>query len=69
MILSRNVSPPPCVRWHESLDNTQCASHVIRTHRKTLRATQSANLNLEMTEILYLLKIMFGISGLQLKYP
>ena len=55
-ILSRNVSPPPGVRWYASLHNTQCASHVIRTHRKTLRATQSANLNLEMTEILCQLK-------------
>ena len=55
-IFSRNVSPPPGVRWYASLHNTQRASHVITTHRKTLRATQSANLNLEMTEILCQLK-------------
>ena len=68
-ILSRNASPTASVRWHGSLDNTWCASHVIRIHRKTLRATQSANLNLEMTEILYQLEEidLFGIPGLQLK--
>ena len=70
-ISSRNISPPPGVRWHDCLDNTQGASQVILTHWKTLRATQSANLNLGMTQILYQVEEidLFGISGLQLKYP
>ena len=51
-ISSRNVSPSAGVHWHGSYSNARCTSHFIRTHGKTLRATQSANLNLEMTEIL-----------------
>ena len=70
-ISRRNVSPSAGVLWHGSFDDTRCTSHFIRILGKTLRATQSANLNLEMTEILYQLgKIdLFGNPGLQLKCP
>lgn len=72
-ISSRNVSPSAGILWHCSFDNTRCTSHFITTHEKTstLRATQSANLNLKMTEIVYQLEKKihhFGIPGLKCPY-
>ena len=70
-ISSRNVSPSAGVHWHGSYSNARCTSHFIRTHGKTLRATQSANLNLEMTEILNRQEKNWSVwnSWLEIKIP
>ena len=70
-ILSRNVSPSAGIHWHGSYSNARCTSHFIRTHGKTLRATQSENLNLEKTEILNRQEENWSVwnSGLEIKIP